>query len=307
MSQGFAKSTLVVGPTGPQGTTGPTGPIGPANATGPTGPQGTTGPTGPQGTTGPTGPVGPAGGIAIPYLFDDTTTAPPVAGDVRMNNAAFASVTTIWASATDSGSANVDVLLDDIKAGDTIRIQKVGAPTNYGYFSITSNTDSGAYHTMVVVYLDGSGSIANNDAIELSFTQIGPVGPTGPVGATGVQGTTGPTGPAASASVVALTDAATIASDASLLPSVGGVFTVTLGGNRTLGNPTNPANGQKIIWELTQDGTGGRTLALDTAFDVASDIGTVTLSTAIGAVDYLGAIYRTSTSKWHVIAFTKGI
>ncbi len=150
----------------------------------------------------------------------------------------------------------------------------------------------------------------------------GPQGTTGPTGATGItgatgaqgttgptgpQGTTGPTGPNVSPTVFALTDAATIASDCSNLPNFGGTFTVTLGGNRTLGNPTNPVNGQKIVWELTQDGTGNRTITLDTAFDVASDIGTITLSTAAAAVDYIGAIYRTSTSKWHVIAFTKGI
>ena len=41
---------------------------------------------------------------------------------------------------------------------------------------------------------------------------------------------------------VTLTDAATIATDASL----GNLFRVTLGGNRTLGNPTNPVDGQKV-------------------------------------------------------------
>lgn len=61
----------------------------------------------------------------------------------------------------------------------------------------------------------------------------------------------------ASASEVALTDAATIAVDMSL----GFRFGVTIAGNRTLGNPTNPKVGQTGSIRVTQDGTGGRTLA----------------------------------------------
>ena len=52
--------------------------------------------------------------------------------------------------------------------------------------------------------------------------------------------------------VVVLADAATIAVDASL----GNDFRVTIAGNRTMGNPANPADGQKITFQVTQ-GTGG--------------------------------------------------
>jgi hypothetical protein len=57
--------------------------------------------------------------------------------------------------------------------------------------------------------------------------------------------------------VVALTDAATIAVDLSL----GNNFSVTLGGNRTLGAPTNQTAGQSGVIVVTQDSTGSRTLA----------------------------------------------
>lgn len=101
---------------------------------------------------------------------------------------------------------------------------------------------------------------------------------------------------------VTLTDAATIATNASL----GNFFRVTLGGNRTLGNPTNPQDGQKIIWELIQDGTGSRTITLDTAFALGTDITSVTLTTTASKRDFLGAVYNSTSSKWYVIAFTKG-
>lgn len=60
----------------------------------------------------------------------------------------------------------------------------------------------------------------------------------------------------------ALTDAATIAVDA----SVGSIFTVTLAGNRTVGAPTNPLLNQVITFYVTQDGTGARTLAWNAVF-----------------------------------------
>jgi hypothetical protein len=101
---------------------------------------------------------------------------------------------------------------------------------------------------------------------------------------------------------VALTDAATIATNAAL----GNHFRVTLGGNRTLGNPTNPTDGQRVIWELIQDGTGSRTITLDTAFALGTTISAVTLTTTASKRDFLGAIYNATAAKWYVIAFTKG-
>ena len=102
--------------------------------------------------------------------------------------------------------------------------------------------------------------------------------------------------------VVALTDAATIATDVSL----GNVFRVTLGGNRTLGNPTNPTDGQKCVWEMIQDATGSRTITLGSAFALGTDISAVTLTTTASKRDFMTAVYNSGTSKWYVIDFKKG-
>lgn len=104
---------------------------------------------------------------------------------------------------------------------------------------------------------------------------------------------------------VALVDAATIATNAAL----GNLFRVTLGGNRTLGAPTNPVDGQRVLWEITQDGIGGRTLALAGGaggFAFGTDITAVTLTTAAGATDVLGAIYNAAADRWRVLAFAGG-
>lgn len=105
--------------------------------------------------------------------------------------------------------------------------------------------------------------------------------------------------------LTALTDVATILVDASLNDH----FTVTLGGNRTLGNPGNPpgaGQSQMILFAIRQDGTGSRTLALDTAYRFGTDITAITLSTAAGKTDYLGVRYSQPDAKWDVISFVKG-
>jgi len=74
--------------------------------------------------------------------------------------------------------------------------------------------------------------------------------------------------------------------------------------NFTLGNPTNPKNGQRYIWRISQDGTGSRTITLGSAFNTGP--WTVTLSTVANKTDYLEAIYNSSTSKWDIVNFQKG-
>jgi len=91
--------------------------------------------------------------------------------------------------------------------------------------------------------------------------------------------------------VVALTDAATIAVDLSL----GNNFSVTLAGNRTLGDPTNVTAGQSGVIVVTQDGTGSRTLAYGgTKYKFAG--GTApTLTTTAAAVDVLAYYCESAT------------
>ena len=72
-------------------------------------------------------------------------------------------------------------------------------------------------------------------------------------------------------------------------------FSVTLGGNRTLANPTNLTAGQSGVIVITQDGTGSRTLAYGSNFKFPG--GTApTLTTTANAVDVL-AYYVESSSR----------
>jgi len=90
--------------------------------------------------------------------------------------------------------------------------------------------------------------------------------------------------------ISALTDGATITPDFSLANN----YSVTLGGNRTLANPTNLTAGQSGIVIITQDGTGSRTLAYGSYWKFPS--GTApTLTTTASAVDALVYYVESST------------
>jgi hypothetical protein len=90
-----------------------------------------------------------------------------------------------------------------------------------------------------------------------------------------------------------LTDAATITVDASQSNN----FKVTLGGNRTLANPTNLTDGMVLNFLIRQDGTGGRTLAYDTKYKwgLGGAAAAPAVSTTIGAVDLISAVYDSTS------------
>lgn len=90
--------------------------------------------------------------------------------------------------------------------------------------------------------------------------------------------------------VSALTDGTTITPDF----AVANNFSVTLGGNRTLANPSNLTAGQSGAIVITQDGTGSRTLAYGSYFKFSN--GTApTLTTTASAVDVLAYYVESST------------
>ena len=72
-------------------------------------------------------------------------------------------------------------------------------------------------------------------------------------------------------------------------------FSVTLGGNRTLANPTNITVGQVGSIFVTQDGTGSRTLAYGSYWDFIAATAPV-LTTTASAVDRIDYVVRTATS-----------
>jgi hypothetical protein len=117
----------------------------------------------------------------------------------------------------------------------------------------------------------GANSLANASIAQLSVVQTFTAGQSG--------------------EITGLTDGTTITPDFANSNN----FSVTLEGNRTLANPSNIVAGQSGSFFISQDATGGRTLAYGSYYDFAG--GTApTLSTAASAVDRIDYVVRTTTS-----------
>lgn len=91
--------------------------------------------------------------------------------------------------------------------------------------------------------------------------------------------------------VTTLTDGATITPNFASANN----FTVTLGGTRTLANPTGLVPGQSGFISIVQDGTGSRTLSWGSFWDFPSAT-PPTLTTTANGVDVVAYYVRTTTS-----------
>lgn len=99
------------------------------------------------------------------------------------------------------------------------------------------------------------------------------------------------------AEIGTLTDSSTITPDFSQYQN----FTVTLGGNRTMANPTNVVAGQTGSIFILQDSVGSRTLSFGGNWEFIG--GTApTLTTTASAIDRLDYICRDSASIHSVVS-----
>ena len=99
--------------------------------------------------------------------------------------------------------------------------------------------------------------------------------------------------------VVSLTDAPSISVDASL----GNDFRVTIAGNRTMVNPSNPTDGQRIVFEITQGAGGSYTISWGSDYGFSAGLPQPTLSTAQGKTDLLFFVYNATIGQWLLTAF----
>ena len=159
----------------------------------------------------------------------------------------------------------------------------------------------------------GPGRVLSRRKIFKRAATTAAVGAAGVAGGTQLTGIFAPPAHAATAAttvqqgalapdVVNLADAATIAVDA----SQGNDYRVTIAGNRTLATPSNPADGQKIIIQVTQGSAGAFTLSYGSGFEFSTALPQPTLSTAAGDTDLLAFVYNAAKSRWLLAAFVPG-
>lgn len=84
------------------------------------------------------------------------------------------------------------------------------------------------------------------------------------------------------------------------------VFRLTLQSNVTTMTLTGGADGQRVVLEVIQDGTGSRTITWPSNVRFGTDITSITLTTTASKTDRIGLIYNSTASKYDVVAFVKG-
>ena len=215
-------------------------------------------------------------------VFLDTSTTPAT---LKIRNAANDGFITLGTASTNFGlvsasgatftgditlNAQSDVRFADSDSSNYIALQAPATVASNVTFTLPS-ADGTANQ---VLKTDASGALGFTSVLLLSETTNG-------------QTVTG----GVRSNIVTLSDGANIAYDM----DDGNNATVTLGGNRTLDNPSNVTVGQSGSIFIVQDGTGSRTLSFGSAYDFAG--GTApTLTTTASAVDRIDYVVRTTSS-----------
>ena len=251
----------------------------PRGDVGATGPTGATGPQGPQGLTGPTGATGPQGPQGLTGATGATGPQGPqgLQGDTGPTGATGPQGSTGATGATgpqgpagpNTVSGTTATALSGLLAGDGTNVVVAGIGSGLQF---TANTLSVSGVVLTTTNQSVAGVKTFSDALDLS--------------------------------VHTLTDSATIAVDA----AAANKFHITLGGNRTIANPTNAVDGRLVIFRLQQDATGNRVVTWGNDYRFGGDLAAanVVLSTAANITDRIAFEYHDADAKWDCVSFIKG-
>ena len=125
------------------------------------------------------GANGVFGGWSQRMVFDTTTSASPLANNMRMNNAAPASVTQLYVNDLNADGNNIDPFLDAFDnsgAFGKVKLFKQFDSNKFWMGDVTGVTDNGADHTLDVSYVAHNGTFDASDSVVISFTANGDSG-----------------------------------------------------------------------------------------------------------------------------------
>jgi len=148
-------------------------------------PQGATGAQGASGTNGTDGSNGIFGGYSLEWEFDDNTSASPATTKIRLNNAAYASVTKIYIHENNIDSVDSTAFLasfddtGDVNNHGYIRLFKQHDSTKFWLGKVKSVTDNGSDFTVDVEYILHNGAFSALDDVVVSFVANGANGVNG--------------------------------------------------------------------------------------------------------------------------------
>lgn len=275
---------------------------------------GATGATGAAGAAGATGATGAAGGSlnwlgewtnATAYVINDAVQIGTRKSSYRCKLAHTSSAT----SEPGVGATWTTYWTLFAQAGQTGATGATGATGTNGTGWVDANKGAWngvtAYVVGDVVQTNGSSYVSvlagtNHEPPNATYWSV--LVARGDTGATGAAG-------GAAANIVNLTDAATIAVNASL-GNNGTVWRCSSAVDRALGTPSSPTDGQKMLLEWKNTDAGSHLLTLPTgagAVRFNTDIPSTAITTTLaGKIDRFVFIYRQPDDRWDLIGYTKG-
>ena len=153
------------------------------------------------------GIAGDAGGDTFKFSFDTGTAVGSIGtGELRLNNATFASVTEVFTDTVSSTSvtladwyssfnpSNNDTGDTPATTTDLIKIFKKDAPQNFLLLKVTGLATDGSSHTLTVTHILSNGSFSDADNVFMTHVPSGLVGLKGSKGDVGDQGPQGEPG-----------------------------------------------------------------------------------------------------------------
>jgi len=107
------------------------------------------------------------------YKYENTAAAPPLAGEVRLNNAALAAATLMWISSTNGwGDAVGTYIANTIRNGQSIYIQDRDEIFRWARFNVISNpVDKGGYYEFGVALVAAGTALVDAAEIVLNSEQ----------------------------------------------------------------------------------------------------------------------------------------
>lgn len=139
-----------------------------------------------QGGKGDPGDIGPQGFAGFKYQFSSSNIqADPGAGFLRLNNAAFGSVTAAVIDALSAEGAPGPDVSNEIAAwgstGGIFKITKVGAEQNWITYNVLPSgvVNHGGYLSLALTPRSSAGSLTNADFVSVQFSPKGEPGATG--------------------------------------------------------------------------------------------------------------------------------
>lgn len=128
------------------------------------------------------------GGVAFPYLFDDSNTTTPGVFDISFDTNALASIQHVYVNETDAESnLNTDALTLPQNAGDYLFIYDMDSPPSYAVLEVLSHSVAAGVHHYTVTPVADSGAFSNDSKIIFSFQKKGQAGASGDASVAGLK------------------------------------------------------------------------------------------------------------------------